>query len=175
MRLDIVKHKFIYLAISAILLIPGIIAMIYSMITYDTHTPVKVGIDYTTVSMDEIEEKGTGLARVKVTPDDMTSIQTPVEVRATFNLGAGNHRFKPELHARWTHEFGDTAGSGKGLFVKQNQPFGVKGLNADEDTFTLGGSLLWLYNVSELEVKYDYDFSSSSTGHSVNASYKYLF
>ncbi len=47
MNLDIVKHKFIYLAISAILLIPGIIAMIYSMVTYDTHTPVKVGIDYT--------------------------------------------------------------------------------------------------------------------------------
>ena len=47
MKLDIVKHKFIYLAISAILLIPGVIAMVYSMITYDTHTPVKVGIDYT--------------------------------------------------------------------------------------------------------------------------------
>ncbi|MBR2429965.1 protein translocase subunit SecF [bacterium] len=47
MKLDIVKHKFIYLAISAILLLPGVIAMIYSMITYDTHTPVKVGIDYT--------------------------------------------------------------------------------------------------------------------------------
>lgn len=47
MKLDIVKHKFIYLAISAVLLIPGIIAMVYSMITYDTHTPVKVGIDYT--------------------------------------------------------------------------------------------------------------------------------
>ena len=47
MKLDIVKHKFIYLAISAILLLPGIIAMIYSMVTYDTHTPVKVGIDYT--------------------------------------------------------------------------------------------------------------------------------
>ena len=47
MKLDIVKHKFIYLAISAILLIPGIIAMVFSMITYDTHTPVKVGIDYT--------------------------------------------------------------------------------------------------------------------------------
>ena len=47
MKLDIVKHKFIYLAISAILLIPGIVSMIYSMVTYDTHTPVKVGIDYT--------------------------------------------------------------------------------------------------------------------------------
>ncbi len=47
MKLDIVKHKFIYLAISALLLIPGMVAMVYSMITYDTHTPVKVGIDYT--------------------------------------------------------------------------------------------------------------------------------
>ena len=47
MKLDIVKHKFIYLAISAILLLPGIAAMIYSMVTYDTHTPIKVGIDYT--------------------------------------------------------------------------------------------------------------------------------
>ena len=47
MKLDIVKHKFIYLAISAVLLLPGIVSMIYSMITYDTHTPIKVGIDYT--------------------------------------------------------------------------------------------------------------------------------
>ena len=46
-KLDIVKHKFIYLCISAILLIPGIVAMIYSAITYDTHTPLRVGIDYT--------------------------------------------------------------------------------------------------------------------------------
>lgn len=47
MRLDIVKNKFIFLALSAILLLPGIAAMIYSMVTYDTHTPIRVGIDYT--------------------------------------------------------------------------------------------------------------------------------
>ncbi len=47
MKLNIVKYKFLFLAISAILLIPGIVAMVYSMITYDTHTPVRVGIDYT--------------------------------------------------------------------------------------------------------------------------------
>lgn len=47
MKLDIVKNKFIFLAISAILLLPGIVAMIYSMVTYDTHTPIRVGIDYT--------------------------------------------------------------------------------------------------------------------------------
>ena len=47
MKLDIVKNKFIFLAMSAILLLPGIAAMIYSTITYPTHTPLKVGIDYT--------------------------------------------------------------------------------------------------------------------------------
>ena len=46
-KLDIVKYRWICLCISAILLLPGICSMIYSMITYDTHTPIRVGIDYT--------------------------------------------------------------------------------------------------------------------------------
>ena len=47
MKLNLVKYRFLFLAISAILLLPGIVAMIYSTITYPTHTPLKVGIDYT--------------------------------------------------------------------------------------------------------------------------------
>ena len=47
LKLDIVKYRFLCLAISAVLLTPGIIAMIYSSITYPTHAPLKVGIDYT--------------------------------------------------------------------------------------------------------------------------------
>ena len=47
LKLDIVKYKFLCLALSALLLTPGIIAMIYSSITYPTHAPLKVGIDYT--------------------------------------------------------------------------------------------------------------------------------
>ncbi len=47
MKLDIVKNKIWFLCLSAILLAPGIGAMIYSTITYPTHTPLKVGIDYT--------------------------------------------------------------------------------------------------------------------------------
>jgi preprotein translocase subunit SecF len=35
------------MCLSAMLLLPGICAMVYSMITYPTHSPVKVGIDYT--------------------------------------------------------------------------------------------------------------------------------
>jgi preprotein translocase subunit SecF len=46
-KLDIVKYRWLCLCISAILLLPGVCSMIYSMITYDTHTPIKVGIDYT--------------------------------------------------------------------------------------------------------------------------------
>ena len=47
LKLDIVKYRFLCLALSALLLTPGIVAMIYSTIVYPTHTPVKVGIDYT--------------------------------------------------------------------------------------------------------------------------------
>lgn len=45
--IHVVKYRIIWLCLSALLLIPGIIAMVYSMITYPTHSPVKVGIDYT--------------------------------------------------------------------------------------------------------------------------------
>jgi len=46
-QLNLVKYRFVCLVISAILLIPGIVAMIYSSVTNPTHTPLKVGIDYT--------------------------------------------------------------------------------------------------------------------------------
>lgn len=45
--IDIVKYRFWWFALSALLIIPGIVAMIYSSITYPTHAPLKVGIDYT--------------------------------------------------------------------------------------------------------------------------------
>lgn len=45
--IDIVKYRFWWFLLSAILIIPGLIAMVYSSITYPTHAPLKVGIDYT--------------------------------------------------------------------------------------------------------------------------------
>lgn len=45
--IDIVKYRFWWLLVSAILVIPGVVAMVYSSITYENHAPLKVGIDYT--------------------------------------------------------------------------------------------------------------------------------
>ena len=105
MKLDIVKHKFIYLAISAILLIPGIIAMIYSMVTYDTHTPVKVGIDYTggttlqygvkeSIFNDKLSEVRTSLEKggietpilqiINVNSKENTDLQAILSIRTKF-------------------------------------------------------------------------------------------
>ncbi len=47
MKLNIVKIRFWCFAFSALLILPGLIGMIYSTITSPTHTPLKVGIDYT--------------------------------------------------------------------------------------------------------------------------------
>ena len=45
--INIVKYRFWWFALSAVLIIPGIVAMIYSSMIYPTHAPLKVGIDYT--------------------------------------------------------------------------------------------------------------------------------
>lgn len=73
LKLDIVKYRFLCLALSVILLTPGIIAMIYSTITYPTHTPIKVGIDYT---------GGTTLqygVKEDITNDKLSKVRTDLE------------------------------------------------------------------------------------------------
>jgi len=45
--INIVKYRAWWIALSAVLVLPGVFAMIYSSITYPTHAPLKVGIDYT--------------------------------------------------------------------------------------------------------------------------------
>lgn len=45
--IDVIKYRWLWFSITLILLLPGIIAMIYSMIHYPTHSPLRVGIDFT--------------------------------------------------------------------------------------------------------------------------------
>lgn len=73
LKLDIVKYRVLCLVISAILLTPGIISMIYSSIVYPTHTPLKVGIDYT---------GGTTLqygVKEDITNDKLAKVRTDLE------------------------------------------------------------------------------------------------
>ena len=44
---DIVKYRAVWIILSALLILPGIAAMIYSSMTYENHMPLKVGIDFT--------------------------------------------------------------------------------------------------------------------------------
>lgn len=45
--IDVIKYRWIWLTLSVVLLFPGIFAMIYSVFTTPTHTPLLVGIDFT--------------------------------------------------------------------------------------------------------------------------------
>ena len=46
-KVHVVKYRWWWMLLTTILLLPGIIAMIYSSVTYSNHAPLKVGIDYT--------------------------------------------------------------------------------------------------------------------------------
>ncbi len=45
--IDVVKYRAVWFLISAILILPGIGAMIYSSLHYENHSPLKIGIDFT--------------------------------------------------------------------------------------------------------------------------------
>lgn len=45
--INVVKYRWVWMALTTVLLLPGIIAMIYSAIISPNHSPLKLGIDYT--------------------------------------------------------------------------------------------------------------------------------
>ena len=75
----IVKYRWIWMALTALLLIPGIVAMIYSSAHYANHAPLKVGIDYTggTILQYGVEQK--------VTNSDLTVIRENLEKKGIEN------------------------------------------------------------------------------------------
>jgi len=44
---DVIKFKWLWIGVSLAFIIPGIVAMIYSMAVYPTHSPMRLGIDFT--------------------------------------------------------------------------------------------------------------------------------
>ncbi len=45
--INVVKYRWLWILITSLLLLPGIVAMIYSSVTNPNHAPLSVGIDYT--------------------------------------------------------------------------------------------------------------------------------
>jgi len=79
--IDVVKHRWHYLIISIIILIPCLVAMGYLMFTQPNHSPVKLGIDFTggTILQYGVEKTVTpeqiGTIRVKL---EQAGITTPI-------------------------------------------------------------------------------------------------
>ena len=89
--IDIVKYRWVWLCLSAILIIPGIIAMVYSSMTYENHMPLKVGIDFTggtitqyttaqKIETSQIGEIRTNLEKVGVTNPQIQIINATTDI-----------------------------------------------------------------------------------------------
>ena len=99
----VVKYRVIWMILSACLLLPGIAAMIYSMITYPTHAPVKVGIDYTggTILQYGVPESVNNEAVAKTREDlDKIGIKNPYIQILNVNPTAENNNIKSIISIR---------------------------------------------------------------------------
>lgn len=72
-RFDLVKHRVWWVVLSALLVLPGIVAMIYSSVTYPNHAPLKIGIDYTGGTILQYS------ADKKITPEEITRLGEKLE------------------------------------------------------------------------------------------------
>lgn len=71
--IDVLRHRWYYLGFSLLLLIPGVIFILLSMSEYETHSPVRLGIDFTGGSLLEL-----GFEK-KVSQDDVPKIKAIFE------------------------------------------------------------------------------------------------
>ena len=80
-KVDIIKYKWLWLSFSLALIIPSIAIMIYSMIIYPSHTPLRVGLDFTGGTMlqygfnAEIKDSDIDLLRANL---EKTGITNPI-------------------------------------------------------------------------------------------------
>jgi preprotein translocase subunit SecF len=113
-KVHVVKYRIIWMILSACLLLPGITAMVYSMITYPTHSPVKVGIDYTggTILQYGVQENVNNEA-VSKTREDLNNIgvQNPYIQILNVNPSAQNNNIKSiiSIRTKFIDEGSDTA------------------------------------------------------------------
>lgn len=45
--INVIKYRWVWITLSLLLIIPSIAVMIYSMVKYETHSPLRLGIDFT--------------------------------------------------------------------------------------------------------------------------------
>lgn len=75
--IDVIKYKWLCIAITSILVIPGIIAMLY--LTLTTHAPLKLGIDFTGGTIVQYNVKK------DITPQSLEQLKTKLEAAGLEN------------------------------------------------------------------------------------------
>ena len=88
-KVDVIKYRWLWLSFSLALVIPSIIIMIYSMIIYPNHAPLRVGIDFTGGTMlqygfnKEIKDSDISLLRENLEKIDITNPVIQTEKKST--------------------------------------------------------------------------------------------
>ncbi len=135
----------------------------------------KVGVNWTHLTTDEVKEKGTAPILMAVKNPDVDSWQIPLEVRLAFPIYARRFELLPELHVRYTHDFGDTEYKAKARIQGTDTVIRLKSIALPENIFTLGGSLGFTAGAHEFSGRYDFETGDGLTSHLFNLGYKYLF
>jgi preprotein translocase subunit SecF len=93
--INVVKYRKLWFILSALIIIPCLVAIIYSIITYDNHSPLNLGIDFRggTILQYEVDHKATAddLKTIRVELNK-AGIENPV-IQSIAGLGEDDKNF----------------------------------------------------------------------------------
>lgn len=173
--IDVVKYRWVWFALSFLLIIPGVVAMIYSSFVYPNHTPLNVGIDFTGGTIYQYEtannvtNEDLALIRENLTKQ---GVENPViQVLSNINPNVDKDKISSNIvsiRTAFSAEKGDTTGD-KVTEVLKNKYEDVEFIQANSIGPTLGKelfkksllalSLAFLGIVAYLTIRFQLDFA----------------
>jgi autotransporter-associated beta strand protein len=134
-------------------------------------------VQYSDTRVSSFTEKG-GLTPLDIHSEDGESIRSALGGRAFYDTKIAGLAIRPELHASWQHEYGDTSYSLTSEFdTLGGAPFTVHGPELGRDSLLLGVGISVLYNerISSF-ISYDGElFRSNYSSNSISAGVRASF
>jgi uncharacterized protein with beta-barrel porin domain len=119
------------------------------------------------ISVDNYQETGAGDASLRVNSQNYDFVQTGLGVKAERLIQFGAYTYKPEVHAKWLHDFMSTTMHQDAAFAGGSGTFSASGIKQDRDLFDVGAGITFLTcNCSHeswtVEALYDYKWNQNN-------------
>lgn len=138
-------------------------------------TPL-ASVEWTRVRQDGYTETGADALNLVVDAKTTSRTRASLGARLSSEMAKGNSVYRPEIHALWSHDFGNRNTDTTAAYAGGGAAFTTTGLTLPRNSFNLGvGVTLLTGKNTSVQVLYDLEKRSGYTGHTGQVTGRYTF